>query len=113
MNISKEITAKIEELQVLEQNLQSFLMQKQAIQIDLNEATNALSEINSSSDDVYKIMGGIMIKSDKEKLLKELEEKKKILDLRVSSLEKQEKIIETRADSLRKEISEAVSQKNS
>jgi len=109
MNISKEIAAKIEELQILEQNLQAFLMQKQAIQIDLNETTNATNELKSSKGDVYKMLGGIMIKSDKETTLKELEEKKKILDLRVGSMEKQEKLIEGKSDALRKEISASVS----
>jgi len=109
MNLSKDITAKIEELQILEQNLQAFLMQKQAIQIDLNETVNAINELKNSKGEVYKILGGIMIKSDREITLKELEEKKKILDLRIGSMEKQEKLIETKSEALRKEISASVS----
>jgi len=111
MNISKETAAKIEELQILEQNLQAFLMQKQAIQIDLNETANAINELKGSKGEVYKILGGIMIRSDREATLKELEEKKKVLDLRIGSMEKQEKLIESKSEAIRKEISASVAKK--
>lgn len=82
---------KIEELQHLESHLQNFLMQKQAVQIELNEIDNALREIKNSSDELYKMVSGVMIKSTKEKLNKELEEKKKIAEMKLASIEKEEK----------------------
>ena len=42
MKIDAETGKKIQELQILEQNLQNLLMQKQAFQIELNEIENAL-----------------------------------------------------------------------
>ncbi len=109
MNIEPETNKKIQELQILEQNLQNLIMQKQSVQIELNESLNALEELKISDDEVYKVLGGIMIKADKNKLLNELNEKKKILDLRISSIEKQEKIIEGKTDLLRREINEDIS----
>jgi len=113
MNIDKETSEKIEELQILEQNLQNFFMQKQSIQIELNEVLNALSEVKKTADDIYKVIGGVMIKSNKDQLIKELEEKKKILDLRIGSIEKQEKIIESKAAGLKSEITDVVNKKKS
>src|SRR3989338_1022397 len=101
MDISKETSNTIEELQMLEQHLQGFLAQKQTVQIELQEVENALSEINKTKDDVYKILSGVMLKADRESLLRELEEKKKILDLRINSIEKQEKILEEKTQNLR------------
>jgi prefoldin beta subunit len=68
-------------------------MQKQAFQMELTETTAALKEINSSSDEVFKIVGQLMIKTDKKKMIDELTSKEKILDMRMKSLEKQEETL--------------------
>ena len=93
INITKETQQKIQEIQILEQNMQNLLLQKQAFQLELNETGNALSEIEFSNEDVFKLIGQIMIKSDKEKIKKELKQKKEILSLRLSSIEKQEGVL--------------------
>ncbi len=94
--------SELKELHVLEHNLQNLLMQKQAISMELNEVANALSEVESSQDEIYKITGQIMLKSDKESVLKELKEKKHILELRNQSVEKQEAIFKAKADEIKK-----------
>ena len=66
---------KLQELQVLEQNLQNVLMQKQTFQIELAETQGALEELEKSGEEVYKIIGQLMIKSEKAKMKIELEEK--------------------------------------
>ena len=99
---------KIQELQVIEQNLQSIYAQKQAVQLELNETLNALDELKKSSDEVYRIISGIMIKSNKGNLVKELEEKSKLLDLRIKTLEKQEEIFERKSSEYRKEVAESM-----
>lgn len=111
MEISQETNKKIQELQSYEQNLQGLLMQKQSLQIESNETTNALFELSKSGDEVYKIVGGIMVKSDKKTLAKELEEKKKFSEIHLNSIEKQEKSIEGKASALREEIQKALSTK--
>lgn len=102
--VNKETERKIQELQILEQNSQQFLMQKQTFQVELSEVENALGELKTSTGDTYKILGGIMIKTDRTKLTQDLEERKKLLSLRISSVEKQEKLIDDRLSSLREEV---------
>jgi len=99
-----EDNEKIRNLQILEQNLHSLMMQKQAFQMELAETNAALREIQNSTDDVYKIISQLMIKVRREEVKKELEEKKKLFDLRIQSIEKQEQEFEKKADSLRKEV---------
>ena len=105
MESKKDNSEKIQELQILEQNLRAISMQKQQIQIELNETLNALEELKKTNDEVYKMISGIMLKSSKEDLIKELNEKKKIIELRISSLTKQEDLIEAKSSELRKELS--------
>ena len=104
MNIDKETQEKIQELQNYEQTIQSMMMQKQAFQIELSETENALEEITKSKDDVFKLVGNIMIKSDKTLIEKELKQKKELLALRLKSIEKQETDIGKEAEELREEV---------
>lgn len=95
---------KIQEIQILEQSIQNILLQKQAFQIELSETESAKKEIEKSSDDVFKVIGQIMIKTDKEKTIEELSNKEKLLSLRLKSIKKQEEIIKNKIESLQKEI---------
>ena len=104
IKLDEKTQQQIQEIQILEQNLQSLLMQKQAFQIELNETENALSEISKSKDDVFNLIINIMIKADKEKLEKELKQKKELLALRLTSIEKQEAQLSEQVEKLRKEI---------
>lgn len=96
---------KIQELQILENNLQNFLSQRQNFQMELNEVENALQELKDYKDEIYKLVSGMLIKTEKEKVLAELKEKKKILQTKIEAVEKQEKLIEKRSEELKKEIS--------
>lgn len=89
----------IKKLQQNEQNLQGILMQKQQFQTQLIEIESALKELGSSKES-YKIIGNIMVKSEPEDLKKELEEKKRTIDLRIRSFEKQEADIKERSKKL-------------
>lgn len=95
---------KIQELQLLGQSLQNTLMQKQAFQMELSETQAALGELKNSGDEVFKIIGQLMIKSEKSKITDDLENKEKILNLRISALEKQENSLTEKFEDLRKEI---------
>ena len=108
MELSKETQEKFQELQILEQNLQSLLLQKQAFQAELNETDNALEEVSKTKDDVYKIVGQVMLKSKKQDIEKELEDKKNILSLRLKSIEKQEHPFRERLEKLRAEITKEI-----
>ncbi|MEM1534935.1 MAG: prefoldin subunit beta [Candidatus Pacearchaeota archaeon] len=100
----KDREKKLEELQIYEQNLQSILLQKQVIQAEQNEINNALKELERAKDECFKIVGGIMIKESKANLSKELEERKKLLELRLKSFDKQEELIRKKANELREEL---------
>lgn len=95
---------KLQELQFLEHNIQNLILQKQAFDLELSETKSALSELNNSSEEVYKIIGQLMIKTDKKKILEELQNKEKLFFIRINSLEKQEKSLSEKVESIREEI---------
>jgi prefoldin beta subunit len=104
MEIDAETNQKIQDLQLMEQNFQTILMQKQNFQIELNEVTTALEEVEKAKGDVFRVLGQVMIKSDKESLKKDLKEKKDILGIKLKAVDKQELSFRENVERLRGEI---------
>jgi len=70
----------IQEVQFLEQNMQNLFFQKQAFQMELTETQSALREIENSQEDAYKLIGQLMIRVPRSKIIEELSEKEKFLN---------------------------------
>ncbi len=102
--MKKETEEKIKQLQVMEYNLQNFLAQKQTFQSQLLEIENALKELEENKEECYKLVGGVLFKEKKEKLIKELKYKKEVIELRIKTLEKQEDKIRSDVNKTQKEV---------
>ncbi len=94
----------VEEMQILEQRLNNILLQKHSFQMEFSETQSALREIENSGDDVFKIVGQLMIKSDKTRIKEELSNKEKITDMRIKSLERQEESMMKELEGLREKV---------
>ena len=103
--MDEETAGKLQEMAILEQSVQHLSLQKQSLQFEINEVLSALEELKKSGEkEVFKIVGQIMVKSKKEDLEKELEEKKDMAELRVKSIEKQEQSLREKLLSMRNDI---------
>jgi len=94
----------LQELQFLEQNLNSILMQKRAIEMESSELESSLEEIKNTKDDVFKLIGNIMIKTDKESVEEDLKEKIKRVKAKSNAYESQEKNVSKRIGEIREEM---------
>lgn len=101
--MSEEAQENIGRLQMIEQQVQTMSMQKQQFQSQLFEIENALKELKTSKT-AYKIVGNIMVLSDKDKLEKDLKQKKEIIDLRIDNIDKEEKKLKEKAKTLQEEL---------
>jgi len=79
-------------LQQLQQTLQVVVTQKQQLELELSDTEKALSELEKITDDVpvYKSVGSILLKAERQGLMGELKERKDLLNSRVTVLGKQE-----------------------
>lgn len=91
------------QLQMAEQNLQQYSQQKQQFQMQLVEIESALKEVDGAKE-TFKIVGNIMVNSDKAAVLEDLNKKKELLDIRVKTLEKQEEKIREKTKELQEEV---------
>ena len=101
--MKKETKEKIEQLQNLEQNINNLIAQKQQFQSSSLELENALSQIDDTKQ-IFRIIGNIMVASNKQLVNKELQEKKELLDLRLKTMDKQEEKLRSQAEEIQKEV---------
>ena len=111
MNVSKETEKNIAQLQMLEQNAQQLILQRQQFQVQLLELDNALKELKTTKEKPFKIIGNLMIATSKTDLEKDLNTKKDMLELRVKNYEGQEEKTKKRIDELQKNIMESMKER--
>ena len=95
----------VNQLQLMQQNMQNILMQKQQIESQLTELNSALSEIEKTNK-AYKILGKVMIAADKEEVKKELQEKKEVFDLRFKNIVAQEEKFKENIENIQQKVVE-------
>jgi len=93
-------------LQQLQQTLQNVLTQKQQVELELLEVDQALSELEKTAEDgvIYKSVGSLLIKTEKQKVENELKEKKELSNMRVSVLGKQEERLRAQIKELNEKL---------
>src|SRR3989339_1198034 len=102
--MEKAMEEKIRELQLLEQNLQQAMMQRQNFQGRLMEIDNALEELEKNPKEIYRIVGPIMVKTNKIDVEKDLNSKKEVVSLRINNVEKNENKLKEKAKNLQEEV---------
>ena len=92
VQISEDAQKALFLLQGFQQQLQSLMIQKETFQIQAIELEKALEELEKTKDteEVFKAVGPILIKSTKKDLQDEMKEKKETVDIRIKTVEKQE-----------------------
>jgi len=92
VELPPQIQEQLVRLQQLQQTLQSVATQKQQLELELSETDKALGELEKATDEtpIYKSVGSILVKSNRQTLLTELKERKELLTTRVTVLGKQE-----------------------
>lgn len=106
----KEQLARYEQLQ---QSLQTVVSQKQMLEAEMSETTKAVEELTKAAPDaiVYKHTGTVLVKANKDELLKELEEKKDLTNTRIMVLAKQEERLRSNLQEVQNKVNEALKSK--
>jgi len=93
--------------QQIEAQLTSVVTQKTAILTQIREIERALSVLQSVGGDaaVYRNTGFVMVKVSKDEAVKDLENRKEELQIRLTSLEKMESMLKKQLDEVKEKIS--------
>ncbi|MBI4163359.1 MAG: prefoldin subunit beta [Candidatus Aenigmarchaeota archaeon] len=102
---SQQAQQLIGQAQAYQQQLQNVVAQKEAFNMQLMEIKRAVEELENVKEDVYKVAGPILVKSDPKAVKKELEEKVELIDLRLKTLEKGEEKLKKQIEDLKLKLS--------
>jgi prefoldin beta subunit len=111
--ISPKLKNQIAQFQQLQQQLQSVLSQKFRMEAQLRETQMTIEELNKSAEDVaiYRNVGSLLIKaSDKASVLKDVEDDKETLEIRIKTLDRQEKALRDKYNTMQDQLSKALGQ---
>ena len=102
--MAKEVSPE-EEFQIYQQQLQTVLIQKESLKLQVAEIDGALEELGKTQQkNAFKIVGNIMVSKDVEELKRELQEMKEEAELRIRSLEKTEERITNKLKELQASV---------
>ena len=101
-----QVQQRLMRLQQLQQSLQGVMAQKQQLEMQLNEVEQAKTELEKLSENavVYKSIGALLVKSEKNTVETELSERKELLKMRVDVLAKQDERIKTQVKELQEQL---------
>lgn len=87
-----QVQERLQRLQQLQNTMQQLIAQRQRIEMEVAESDKALEVLKEVSGDqkVYKSVGAVLVEKERDKVVKELEERKEFLDMRAKVLQKQE-----------------------
>jgi len=87
-----QVQERLQRLQQLQNTMQQLLAQRQRIEMEVAESDKALEVLKEVPGDakVFKSVGAVLVEKERDKVVKELEERKEFLDMRAKVLQKQE-----------------------
>lgn len=110
MSVPPWLQEQLVRFEQLQQNLQAIIIQRQQVEAELMEVEKALEELRKAPEGVtvYKLAGTIMLKANRDDLIKELEEKKELANTRIMVLKKQEEKLKSNLQEIQNKINEAL-----
>ena len=105
-----QVQQRLLRLQQVQQTLQQVVYQKQQLELELTEIESALKELEALSDDapVYKSIGALLVRSERSKLIDELNERKELINMRLGVLGKQEERLKSEMKNLQQKLKESL-----
>ncbi|MFW9826389.1 MAG: prefoldin subunit [Candidatus Thorarchaeota archaeon] len=104
--LSEEQKKKIVDLNNMRQNLEFIISQRLQDESELRLTELAIEELEKANPEetVYKAIGGILVKSDKNRLLDEKKSLKVSLEMRIKTLKQKEERLKTQIDTMTKSL---------
>lgn len=102
--IPPELQTQLLKLQQLQSQLERLTYEKSVIEGELREVNEVLKELANIPQDspVYKIVGNLLIKQDRNNVQNELNERKELLELKSRTYQKQEGLLRKQFEDLQK-----------
>ncbi|AAY79997.1 prefoldin subunit beta [Sulfolobus acidocaldarius] len=106
-----ELQTELVKLQQLQEQLNRVIAERSVIDSQLREVNKVLDELKQLPSDtiIYKIVGNLLVKVNKDNVEKELDDQKTILELRSRTYQNQETKLRTQLEEKQKKVNEMLS----
>ncbi|AEM37923.1 prefoldin, beta subunit [Pyrolobus fumarii 1A] len=102
-----ELESKVAEAQRLQEQLNRVVQERVALESEKSEIERVLKLLEEvQENEVYRSVGGILVRVSKEKVANELKDRLELIDIRLEKLRKQENELRKRLEQLLREIRE-------
>lgn len=110
MELPQNVQHQLNQFQQLQQQAQAVAVQKQSVDIQLNETTTALEELKKTEPgvEVFKTAGNLLIKVERDSTLEELEDKVETLKLRQQTMSRQEERVLKKLEEMQASIQQTM-----
>lgn len=108
IELPPQVQEQLARLQQLQQTFQAVSSQKQQLEIEVVETDRAVAELDKMGEQgiVYKSVGSLLLRSEKQTLLTELKERKELLGTRITVLGRQEDRTKEKIKELQEKLQE-------
>jgi len=110
--IPKALQDEIIRFQSLGQQLDILAQQIFTLETSIKEKEKTLEELEKLNDDIiiYRQIGGILIKSERKKVIEALKDEKLTLEMRKKTLDKNESTLKKKFEEMRTELNQKLNQ---
>ncbi|BBL45792.1 prefoldin subunit beta [Nanobdella aerobiophila] len=110
----EELTSKYEEYERLRQAYLFIEAQISKLNQDLDEAENAIKELENLPEGkkIYMMVGNVLVEKDKKEVLDRLSEEKEVFRIKIDSLKKQSESYKGKLTALTKELEDIIKRDN-
>lgn len=101
-----QVQERLLRLRQLQQTLQGVLTQKQRLELELTDNEQATEELEKLDENtvIYKSIGSLMVKAEKNKVTTDLNERKELLNMRIKALGRQEERLRKQLKNLQEKL---------
>ncbi|MET1101416.1 MAG: prefoldin subunit beta [Pyrodictiaceae archaeon] len=101
-----ELENKLARYQNLQAQFNRIVQERAAVEAEISEINRVLQVLQEleEGDTVYRLLGNVLVKVSKDKVVSELNDRKEILELRLQKLRKQENELRKQLDEVVQEI---------
>ncbi len=112
--IPPALEQELQKFDTMRRNLETLQSMAQTMQSELSETKATLEELKGQPEDTltYKAVGQIMFKVEKPKLVDDLQDREKTLDMRLASTKKQIQTLTEKLTELQNKIQVELSKQN-
>ncbi len=107
ISLTPMLRQKIEQAQRLQGELEAIVTQRYQLEVALKEVEKSLEELEGLPEDapIYKSVGSILVRVEsKDKIKKELVDKKETLELRIKTVMKQQELLEKKLKEIQEDL---------